>query len=146
MTWDAVIWIGALLALSSALGLLWKSRTGRARPTPATRVDLAEVPAHARATLLQFSTAICSACPPTRRLLGSIAAETPGVHHVDINLSERPELATQFGILQTPTTFVLDAAGVVRARIGGAPRPQVVRDALRPLLGAPAPAPLAPES
>lgn len=139
-----MIWIGALLALSTALGLFWTSRTGRARSTPAQTIGLAEIPSGADATLLQFSTAICSLCPPTRRLLSSIAADTRGVQHVEINLTDQPELAARFGIMQTPTTFVLDAAGVLRARIGGAPRPEAVRDVLRLLLNQPAPAPFTP--
>jgi hypothetical protein len=150
MSWDAVIWIATLLVVSTGLGLLWKAstgraRSGRARSSHAIPLDLADVPAGSQATLLQFSTAMCSACPPTRRLLGSIAAQTHGVQHVEINLTDRPELATRFAIFQTPTTLVVDAAGVVRTRISGAPRPEVVHAVLRPLLSTPAAATFAPE-
>jgi thiol-disulfide isomerase/thioredoxin len=134
MTWTAVIWIGALVTSSTALGLLWRWRTGRARSIPARTLDLPGVTWGTAATLLQFSTPICAGCPPTRRILGGIAAETPGVRHEEIDLGARPELAARFHILQTPTTFVVDDAGVVRARIGGAPRPDVVRAALAPVL------------
>jgi hypothetical protein len=124
MSWDAVIWIATLLVVSTGLGLLWKAstgraRSGRARSAPTIPLDLADVPAGSQATLLQFSTAMCSACPPTRRLLGSIAAQTHGVQHVEINLTDRPELATRFAIFQTPTTLVVDArASSVRGSVG----------------------------
>lgn len=134
MSWAALSWIAALISVSTALGLLWRWRVGRAVSTPALTVNLADIPAGARVTLLQFSTAMCSSCPPTRRLLGDIAADTDGVQHVEIDLTTQPALADRFGILQTPTTFLVDAAGVVHARIGGAPRPGVVQAALAPLL------------
>jgi hypothetical protein len=139
MTWAAVVWLGTLVAFSCALGLLWRWRTGRARTPsearmPADILGLGDTTWGATATLPQFSTPICAGCPPTRRLLGVIAAEHAGVRHTEIDLTVHPDLATRLHILQTPTTFVVDGAGSVRARIGGAPRPDVVRAALAPLL------------
>jgi hypothetical protein len=67
-------------------------------------------------------------------MLGAIATETAGVQHIDLDLTHRPDLASQFSILQTPTTLILDARGVVRARIGGAPRRDEVRAALSLIL------------
>jgi thiol-disulfide isomerase/thioredoxin len=127
-----------LVALSTALGLVWKVRTGRVRAAGSReqRVALPEVPLDARATLLQFSTEVCAPCVPTRRLLGQIAETTDGVSHVDLDLTHRPDLAAQFNVLQTPTTLILDGRGIVRARIGGAPRQADVRAALEPILAA----------
>jgi thiol-disulfide isomerase/thioredoxin len=131
----------ALIAFATALGLVWRSRTGRVRHIDATgagqqRVSLPEVPLAGRATLLQFSTEVCAPCVPTRRVLGQIANTTDGVGHVDLDLTHRPDLAAQFNVLQTPTTLILDRAGVVRARIGGAPRPADVRAALHAIFAA----------
>jgi thiol-disulfide isomerase/thioredoxin len=136
----AAILLG-LVALATALGLLWKSRTGRVSTTGRqTRngdvVHLPEVPLTGRATLLQFSTEVCAPCVPTRRVLAQIAASTDGVRHVDLDLTHRPDLAAQFNVLQTPTTLILDRAGVIRARIGGAPRQADVRAALETILAA----------
>jgi thiol-disulfide isomerase/thioredoxin len=89
-----------------------------------------------RATLLQFSTEVCAPCVPTRRVLGQIAASTDGVNHVDFDLTHRPDVAAKFNVLQTPTTLILDRAGVIRARIGGAPRQSDVRAALDTILAA----------
>ena len=45
-------------------------------------------------------------------------------------------LPRKFNVLQTPTTLILDRAGVIRARIGGAPRQADVRAALDTILAA----------
>jgi thiol-disulfide isomerase/thioredoxin len=125
-----------LVALSTALGLIWKSRTGRVRAVDGNVVRLPEVPLTGSATLLQFSTEVCAPCVPTRRVLGQIAESTDGVNHVDFDLTHRPDVAAQFNVLQTPTTLILDRTGAIRARIGGAPRRADVVAALETILAA----------
>jgi thiol-disulfide isomerase/thioredoxin len=128
-----------LVAFATVLGIVWKTRTGRvrtARASDGNAVDLPEVPLAGRATLLQFSTEVCAPCVPTRRVLGQIADSTDGVSHVDLDLTHRPDIAARFNVLQTPTTLILDRAGVIRARIGGAPRQADVRAALESILAA----------
>ena len=128
-----------LVAFATVLGIVWKARTGRvrtARTGDGNAVDLPEVPLAGRATLLQFSTEVCAPCVPTRRVLGQIADSTDGVSHVDLDLTHRPDIAARFNVLQTPTTLILDRAGVIRARIGGAPRQADVRAALETILAA----------
>jgi thiol-disulfide isomerase/thioredoxin len=117
----------ALVALSTALGFVWKTTTGRARRGSGVVVNLPEVQLADRATLLQFSTEVCAPCKATHRVLGGIADSLDGVEHVDVDVTHRPEIASKFNILQTPTTLVLDNHGVIRARIGGAARGDVVR-------------------
>jgi len=131
----AAILVG-LVALATALGLVWKSRNGRVREVSGDVVRLPEVPLEGRATLLQFSTEVCAPCVPTRRVLSQIAATTEGVNHVDVDLTHRPDIAAKFNVLQTPTTLILDRAGHIRARIGGAPKPADVRAALDTILAA----------
>jgi len=140
-TGEALSILLGLVAFAAALGLLWKSSTGRVRTTARSAdkgrtVDLPEVPLAGRATLLQFSTEVCAPCVPTRRVLGQIADSTDGVTHVDLDLTHRPDIAALFNVLQTPTTLILDRAGVIRARIGGAPRQADVRAALETILAA----------
>jgi thiol-disulfide isomerase/thioredoxin len=125
----AVLSVVGLIALSTVVGLIWKSRTGRVTQTARETREIvrpADVGTEAsfgeKATLLQFSTEFCAYCPATRRLLGGIAERTDGVEHVDIDLTHSPELAQRFKVLQTPTTLLLDGGGAVRARIGGAPK------------------------
>jgi thiol-disulfide isomerase/thioredoxin len=131
----AAVLVG-LVALATALGLVWKSRTGRVRTLDGDVVRLPEVPIRGKATLLQFSTEVCAPCVPTRRVLGQIAASTDGVSHVDLDVTHRPDIAAKFNVLQTPTTLILDHSGAIRARIGGAPRQADVRAALEQILAA----------
>lgn len=123
--------LALLVAGTTAIGMLWRSRQGRvSRADGSTLVRVRDIPGIRRfasgATLLQFSTEVCAPCAVTRRLLDTVASERPNVTHVDLDLTHRPDLASRFRIMQTPTTLILDRKGVVRARIGGAPR----RDAL----------------
>jgi thiol-disulfide isomerase/thioredoxin len=131
-----VLIIGGLVVLSTAVGFVITSREGRlTRPTGITVIDHKDLPGASafgkRATLLQFSSEFCTKCPATRVLLSRIASETPGVEHVDIDLTHSPEIAQKYNILQTPTTFVLDDVGAVAARIGGSPRPDALKTALQ---------------
>lgn len=83
-----------------------------------------------RATLLQFSSAFCAPCRATRRTLADIAEVVPGVVHVEVDAEHHLALVRELGILRTPTTLVLDAAGREVARAAGAPRKEQVLAAL----------------
>lgn len=135
----AVALVIGLVMVTTVIGLVVRSRTGRITEAKAEIVLAADLPAPAalgsRATLVQFSTEFCSPCRATYRVLGAIAAERPGVEHIDVDLTEHPQLATRFNILQTPTTLLLDETGVVRARIGGAPRSDELIGRLDNLIG-----------
>jgi len=128
--------IVALVVFTTVLGLAWRSRQGRVRRATGEAGDLAA--AGAEVTLLQFSTEVCAPCRATHAVLER-AAERPGVAHVDLDITNRPDLASRFNILQTPTTLILDAQGAIRARIGGAAKPTTVNLELdRILVGSPA--------
>lgn len=134
-----VIVLVGLVAAATALGLVWQSQQGRVHRTRGTTtVRVADVPGVRRfargATFLQFSTEVCAPCKVTRTVLGTVASEHANVAHIDVDLSRRPDLASQFQIMQTPTTLILDGKGVVRARIGGAPRADAVRAELDRIL------------
>ena len=83
-----------------------------------------------RATLLQFSSAFCAPCRATRRTLSEVAAVVPGVEHLEVDAEHHLELVRSLGILRTPTTLVLDAAGREVTRAAGAPRKEQVLAAL----------------
>ncbi|QWC83850.1 thioredoxin family protein [Nocardioidaceae bacterium] len=74
-----------------------------------------------RATLVQFSSAFCAPCRVARRVLGEVATEEAGVRHVEIDAESHLELVRAAGVMRTPTTLVLDAAGREVARASGAP-------------------------
>ncbi|MCS5714993.1 thioredoxin family protein [Herbiconiux sp. CPCC 205716] len=134
--------LAALTAVTVLVGVLWRRRQGTAvavSPASApTAIDPALFGASAdrfgsRATLVQFSTAFCSGCPATRRVLGELSARTEGVEHLEVDVGERADLVRRFAILQTPTTLILDRHGVVRTRIGGVVRRSVVEERLEAL-------------
>jgi len=134
--------LASLVLVATLLGLLHRATQGRARTVPAARrrdapaVGIEGVVLGGRATLLQFSTEVCSPCTSTARVLDDLAARTADVAHVDLDVTHRPDLASRYRVLQTPTTFILDADGAVRARIGGAVRRDVVVAELEKVLAA----------
>lgn len=111
----------ALVAVATALGLLWRGSQGRVRAASG-RIDGVEL--GGRATLLQLSSEVCAPCRATARVLGELSSDE--IRHVEVDVADRPDLATRFNVMQTPTTFILDARGSVLARIGGAVRREVV--------------------
>ncbi|MBF4463564.1 MULTISPECIES: thioredoxin family protein [unclassified Rathayibacter] len=137
---DPLLIVGALLALvalGTLLGLLHRRAAGRVAPRPSNdsaRIDPAELvdgaTLGADATVLQFSTAFCTRCPAVHRMLAGVAQERPGVVHLDVDLTHRLDLAERFRIRQTPTLLVLDARGVPRSRIAGAPARAVLTEEL----------------
>ncbi len=129
--------IGLLLAASLALGLA-RRRDGVFRPAsgadggPAallTQADLGR-PLGERATLVQLSSPGCATCPQVRRVLQGLAAERPGVVHVEIDVAGRLDLARRLEVLRTPTVLVLGAHGELRARTSGRLDPEAAARAL----------------
>lgn len=116
----ALVLVG-LVAVATALGLLWRASQGHV-----TRVDgrIDGIQLGRDATLLQLSSEVCAPCRATARVLGRL--DIDGVSHVEVDVADRPDLTSRFHVLQTPTTFILDAKGDVRARIGGAVRRETV--------------------
>lgn len=127
---SALIGLAVLLAATVVLGvyLQWRQR----RPMRHISHEIVE-PARLgadslgeTATLLQFSTELCSRCPGVHRTLASLAEGHEGVRHLDIDVTNRPDIAKHFHVLQTPTTLILDRDGVVQTRFGGTPSRSVI--------------------
>jgi thiol-disulfide isomerase/thioredoxin len=74
-----------------------------------------------RATFVQFSSAFCAPCRATRRILEDVVSETTGVAHIEVDAEHHLDLVRRLGVLRTPTTLVLDRAGVEVTRAAGAP-------------------------
>jgi thiol-disulfide isomerase/thioredoxin len=124
-----------LVALVAATGFgVWRRLTdGRIRglkPQPDGAHEAAPALSEAelggafgdRATLVQFSTAFCQPCRATRRILGEVAEQVPGVRHVEIDAEAHLDLVRRLDVMRTPTVFVLDARGQVVRRAVGLPR------------------------
>jgi thiol-disulfide isomerase/thioredoxin len=81
-----------------------------------------------RATLLQFSSAFCAPCRATRVVLAAVAADEPGVRHLEVDAEQHLDVVRRLKVMRTPTTIVLDPAGRELGRAAGAPtREQVLR-------------------
>lgn len=130
-----------LLAVATGAGLIWKARTGTAKKiAKGEAIDLKEINAFKdgkpvtefgeRITFLQFSSEVCSQCAQTARLFRELEKSHDDVLHIEVDITNRLDLANKFNILQTPTTLVLDKNGVVTSRIGGAAKPQTIQDEL----------------
>ena len=125
--------IGALLVISAVVGITLRILDGRRRGGGNLLFDPADAGASqlgSRATLVQFSTEMCARCPQVRRMLSSYVADSDGVRHLEVDLTHRPELSARYRVLQTPTTFVLDGSGAVRARFHGVPHRHALTEAL----------------
>jgi thiol-disulfide isomerase/thioredoxin len=132
-----LIVLAGLVLGATVIGVLQRILAGRVRHTPDSRIVAIDgIALGHRATLLQFSTQVCTPCRSTARVLDQIAAQTPDVAHVDLDVTHRPEVAARFRVMQTPTTLILDADGAIRARIGGAVRRDLVRAELDRVLAA----------
>lgn len=129
----------ALLALAGTvaavvvLGAVLRARSGRVRTGSVERVDAGLEPFDG-VTLLQLSTTFCASCRQARAVLGEVADREPGLRHVEVDLTERPELAARLRVHEAPTTLALDPAGRELFRVAGVPRPARLLDALRPHL------------
>ncbi len=131
---ERLLAVFALLAVASAFALWWQRRDGRAvrviDPPGAVSSQRLGAQRGFRATFVQFSTSTCAKCPPTAILLSRVAASEKDVRHVEIDAEERLDLVSEFGVLRTPTTLLLNHEGVVVARISGAPSEAHAKEAL----------------
>ncbi len=129
--------LAGLVLLASLLGILLISISGKARRIKnGEQVQLSEIRATKNGkpitklgeeiTLLQFSSDFCSSCKQTSILLGNIENSRAGLLHLDLDITERLDLAKTFGILQTPTTLILNSKGIVISRIVGAPKQSTI--------------------
>lgn len=135
----SLIVILALVALATLFGLIWQASTGGSkRIKDGRQIDLAEIGATKNGlpvtkfgehtTFLQFSSEMCATCKQTAKLFEGLEKTSHGILHLEIDITHRLDLAEKFGILQTPTTLVLDSHGIVKSRIGGAPKPSTIEE------------------
>lgn len=112
-------------------------KTARAQDGALTEADLGSRLGE-RATLVQFSTAFCAPCRPTRQMLTQVAGMVDGVTHVEIDAAARLDLVRRLRINSTPTVLVLDRDGVIVERAAGLPRQADVIAVLGSVIGPPA--------
>jgi thiol-disulfide isomerase/thioredoxin len=136
-----------VLVVASGIGVALRRRQGTFKTSPPTAPSAGVLPTAGvltpedlgaplgeRATLVQFSTERCASCPPTKRLLGQVAAENPGVELVEVDAAARLDLARRLNVYATPTIVVLGPDGRVASRASGQPRKSDVVAAVGSLL------------
>ena len=134
-----IILVAAVVLAALVAGLVWRSRTGRSKKVSnGQQIDLAQLGATKngqpvtafgeRLTFLQFSSEFCSQCVQTARVYKDLEQHSEGILHIEVDITNRIDLAKKYNILQTPTTLVLDASGRVTSRIGGAAKEQTIKD------------------
>jgi len=129
--------VALIVATAIGLGLRWRAGRFRAVAIPGAAGVPAPPPVRddqvltaadlgtelgERATLVQFSTAFCAPCRPTRQILAQVAGLVPGVKHVDVDATSRLDLVRRLRIVSTPTVLVLSPRGVIAKRATGLPR------------------------
>lgn len=129
-----------VLAVGVAFGGYRRLTDGRARAvrdsTPRLDAGQLGAPLGERATLVQFSSAVCTPCRATHRVISQLTGEQPGLAHVDLDAEHHLDLVEQFGVTRTPTVLLLGPDGTVRSRIvGGARRADILEalDGLNPV-------------
>jgi thiol-disulfide isomerase/thioredoxin len=149
-----LIALAAVLVAATVLGVVLRRRAGRFRAGPSgptartagtgpgvlTEADLGSHLGE-QATLVQFSTAYCAPCRPTRQILAQVAGMADGVAHVEIDAAARLDLVRRLRINSTPTVLVLGPDGAIVKRAVGQPRKADVIAALGAVL---APGPFSP--
>ena len=129
----------ATLVAAAAVGVLLRVRNGRIRDAkPVVRelpapVTAALDPASA-VTLVQISTTFCAPCRHAKAVLAPLAERTDGLHHVELDVTNQPEVAQSLSVLRTPTTIALTPDGRELLRVGGVPKGPELLAALRPHL------------
>ncbi len=128
----ALLAIAALVIGATAIGLVIRARSGRVVVADRSgAADARLAVAGADVTLLQLSSPVCSACAVMRRVSEELVAGERGLARRELDVTEHPELASAHNVLSTPTTLLVDSAGVVRGRIVGAAKPAEVRAAVK---------------
>lgn len=134
------VWVVlAVLVVGGVAGAVLKARNGRvsaAKQRPERR--RAELPARvadaldpaAAVTLVQISTTFCAPCRHAKAVLEPLAERTAGLRHVELDVTQTPEVAQELGVLRTPTTIAFSSDGTELLRINGVPKATAVTEAL----------------
>ena len=144
MNWFSLELTLGLIAVATLFGISFKLTQGRGHAVMSQeRIDLAKLKGKrggkvvkrfgSKATTVLFSTAYCAICPSVNRQLVTFESSDPGLQHIEVDITDRLDLAAHFGISQTPTVFITDPEGLVKFRVSGAPKPGVLARELNEL-------------
>jgi thiol-disulfide isomerase/thioredoxin len=134
----------ALIVLATIAGLVYRFFRGRGRSVSGAQCiklqklkilkDGEEISEFGKeATVVLFSTEYCGQCPAVRRSLTKLEYRKGGLLFIEVDITNRINLAAHFNISQTPTVFILNPAGEIRFRIGGTPKPKTIETEIEKL-------------
>jgi thiol-disulfide isomerase/thioredoxin len=136
-----IVVVVVVLSAATVGGLVYRSRSGRLTPAPATQLPagLLDEPAGGIAhqvTLLHFSSATCAPCRQVRALAADLSTSIPGVRHVEIDADEHLDAARELDIWRLPTLLVVDRSGRIAQRAVGVPDRAALTAAVSEVLAA----------
>jgi thiol-disulfide isomerase/thioredoxin len=134
----------ALIVVATLAGLVYRFFRGRGRSVSGAQCiklqklkilkDGEEITKFGKeATVVLFSTEYCGQCPAVRRSLAKLEYRKGGLLFIEVDITNRINLAAHFNISQTPTVFILNPAGEIRFRIGGTPKPKTIETEIEKL-------------
>tara|TARA_B110000483_G_scaffold24631_1_gene29081 strand:+ start:281 stop:721 length:441 start_codon:yes stop_codon:yes gene_type:complete len=134
----------ALIAVATLAGLVYRFFRGRGHSVSGAQCikleklkilkDGEEITKFGKeATVVLFSTEYCGQCPAVRSSLAKLEYRKGGLLFIEVDITNRINLAAHFNISQTPTMFILNPAGEIRFRIGGTPKPTTIETELEKL-------------
>ena len=121
--------IAGLIAVATVFGLVWKRGQGKVVEVSGQTISL-NYRAAGKTTLLQFTTELCAPCAQLKPRLEQIALFRSDVEHRVVDAVEHLDLANNLSVRSTPTTFIIDPDGQIRARIHGVAPAEVFINAI----------------
>ena len=129
---ESLLPVLVLVATASLVGIAYRLLRGRGhrvrrrqhidlRRLRATKDGILTAELGKKATLIQFSTQYCGQCPGVRRQLAQLEHRLGGISHLEVDITDRLNVAARFSINQTPTVFLLNSEGELVYRVGGVP-------------------------
>lgn len=124
----------SVLVIATLIGVLLKCFSVRVRNLQdSDTLDFAELGIDApgeRATIVQFSTVHCSRCPGVQRTLTDLADQRSDISFTHIDVTDKPELARKYQLMQTPTVLIIGADAKPHTRLSGALNRATLADAI----------------
>lgn len=133
-----------LLAIATLLGLGYKFFQGRSHSVvgherikldrlQATSEGLPAIEFGSGASTILFSTKFCGLCPGVNRQLITLTKKYPALKHLEVDITDRLDLAAHFRVTQTPTILITDPQGRIQSKISGPPKLGVLERELEKL-------------
>ncbi len=120
-----VIFLVISLVVLLQLGMWWRTKRQVGRTAPDITALTGQPLAVNQRALVYFYSQNCGACKPMTPSVNSLKEEHDHVYAVDIG--EHTRLARDFGLLATPTVFIVENGQIVQVKLGTLSQKQLER-------------------